>query len=128
MNINGLIKEENCMAITLKKISAWEKKKKESKLLKALSDPNIEIQVTAIKALGKVGGEKSMNTLITLLRNSDPVIRSSAVEALGTMANPRSEEFVKQISLNDSDENVRQKAVEALNKIKKVAMEEEAIR
>lgn len=116
------------MAITLKKVASWEKKKKESKLIKAISDSNIEIQTAAIKALGNVGGEKALNSLISLLRDANPTIRSAAVEALGNMANPRSEEFVKQISLNDSDENVRQLAVEALKKIKERSLQEEVLR
>ena len=106
-------------AVTVQKVEKWAQKKKINKLIsKGLSSDNKEVRIAAISALGKCGDESAMHQLIGLLRDPDADIRCAAVEALGTMANPRSLEFVKQAMNNESDEKVREKAKRAVNQIR----------
>lgn len=113
------------MAITIKKIESWSEKKKTDKLLKALSSDSEEIKVAAIRALGGIKEEKVMHALIALLSDPKAPIRSNAAEALGNIANPRSLEFVRQLWMNETDQEVREKSKEAINKIKANAVKSE---
>lgn len=106
------------MAISVKKVQKWAEKKKVSKLLKALSVNDVEIRIAAIEALGKTKDENAMNTLITLFKDPNALIRANAAEALGNIGNGRTLEFVRQLWNTDSDENVREKAKKAINDIK----------
>ena len=106
------------MSITIKKIEQWSAKKKSAKLLKALSVNGLDIRISAIKALGTIQDENVMHSLIALLKDPNVSIRASAAEALGTLGNGRSLEFVRQLWINEQDEEVREKARLAIAKIK----------
>ena len=113
------------MAVTVEKINKWAEKSKTKKIVKVLSNPNLEMRIAAIQALGTVDDEESLNTLIMVLRERDPVIRANAAEALGNLGNLRAKEFVRKLSVNDEDENVREKALAAVNKLQEVQVEVE---
>lgn len=106
------------MAITIKKVDKWVQKKKLNKLLKALSTNNLEIRIAIIKALGSYKDENVMFKLLPFLKDPEPAIRIHAVEALGSMGNGRSLEFIRLLWSSESDENVREKARLAINSIK----------
>lgn len=115
------------MAITIKKIEKWSAKKKTAKLLKALSVDSLEIRISTIQALGKVQDESVMHTLITLLKDPDPSIRGCAAETLGNLANGRSLEFLRQMWMNEPEEEAREKAKQAIAKIKANAGQTEKV-
>lgn len=55
-------------------------------LINALENPSLDVRIAAIEALGRLGGEKSSLTLVTLARDRHgerPEIRIAALEALG---------------------------------------------
>lgn len=113
------------MGITVNKIEKWAKKNNAGKLLKALNSEEKDIRLALARALGTFVSEDSVNGLVALLRDTDPEIRSAAAESLGKVGNSRSVEFVRYLVNNDSDENVRRIASEALNVLKeKVAKEQ----
>jgi len=106
------------MAITIKKVEKWTRKKNITKLIKVLPDVDNDIRIAIIKALGNTKDERAMNTLITYLRDPDASIRFAAVEALGTMGNGRALEFVRQLWNIENDIELREKAVWAMCEIK----------
>lgn len=106
------------MSITIKKVERWSAKKKTSKLLNALVSENLDVRISAIKALGTIQEENVMHSLIGLLKDPNASIRITAVEALGTLGNGRSLEFVRQMWVTEQDEETREKARLAIAKIK----------
>ncbi len=113
------------MAVTVEKINKWAEKDKTKKIVKALSSPSLDLRIAGIQALGTIDDEESLNTLIMVLRERDPVIRAAASEALGNLGNLRAKEFVRKLSVNDDDKNVREKALGAVNKLQEVQVEVE---
>ena len=113
------------MAITIKKIERWSSKKKVGKLLNAVNVAGADIRIAAIQALGATKDENAMHTLISLLKDPDKSIRASAADALGNMGNIRSLEFVRQLWVNEQDGEVREKAKQAIAKIKENTVQTE---
>lgn len=114
------------MAVTVEKLEKWAQKSKTSKIIKTLSVDNKDLRIAAIKTLGTTKDEVSMNELISLLKDPDVSIRTTAIEALGTMGNSRSLEFIRQLWDTEKDEQVRETIRLAINKIKKKMADEEA--
>jgi HEAT repeat protein len=112
-------------------------------LVAALSDSDIRVRYEARLSLGKIGSP-AVKSLLTALTHKDVHVRQGAVEALGYIADPQAvkplvsilgdlklqDEPVKALirmgsaaveqlaaALEDSDDNVRWRAVEALTKI-----------
>ena len=55
-------------------------------LLKALKDPNMQVQYIAIKALGELRDKRAVEPLVEALEHRDPGIVSAAALALGRTA------------------------------------------
>ncbi|HHV59374.1 MAG TPA: HEAT repeat domain-containing protein [Clostridiaceae bacterium] len=106
------------MGISVSKVEKWAKKKKTAKLVKFAESDDKDIRVAIAKGLGTIETEDSANGLVNMLRDPDPDVRIAAAESLGTVGNSRSIEFVRYIVNNDTDENVRKAAGEALNRLK----------
>jgi HEAT repeat protein len=69
----------------------------------------------AVEALGKVPGNKFINTLISLLINSHPIVREGIVYALSYhLDNKNAIEQLRLISRHDTNKNVRKAALEIL--------------
>lgn len=113
------------MVITISKIEKWSKKKKTGKLLKALNVDELDVRISVIQALGTIKDEDVMHTLISLLKDPNKSIRASAADALGNMGNIRSLEFVRQLWNTEQDEEVREKAKQAVAKIKENTVQTE---
>lgn len=113
------------MAVDLQKIEKWKQKGKVAKLIKVLSEKNLDLRLAAIEALGSIEDNDAMNNLILALRDPNPSIRAAAADALGNMGNQRSIEFVRKLSVNDENEDVREKASRAFLKIKERVEEKE---
>lgn len=65
------------------KIESYLKKGKAAKIVPLLMDKKLEVRLQAIKALGSIGDDTSVNNLILLLTDSDPAIRKQAAASMG---------------------------------------------
>ena len=88
-------------------------------LVEGLGDADALVRLRAIRALAQIG-EPSVGSLTNALASPDPTVRFGAVRALGTMG-PRAKHAAPALTvcLNDSQENVRQAATQALAAIRK---------
>lgn len=100
--------------VTEEKIKKWTHKGKVKKIIKATEDSNEEIRIIAISALGELQADEAFNKLVLLLRDPDAEIRGLACEALGRQGKALATEHLKYVATNDENEDVREKATEAL--------------
>ncbi len=106
------------MAVSQRKIDKWAKKKKIAKLHKALSDKDPQIRVAVVEAFGTIDHDDARNNIIAALRDPEPIVRAAAVTALAKIGNDRVLEFVRKVSIDDTDETVRAKATNAYATLK----------
>ena len=69
-----------------KRIAKFVAKGKTDKVISLLKNKDIAVKQAAIAALGEIGDDNCLNTLVVLLRDPDAAIRQSAVRALGTFS------------------------------------------
>jgi len=87
-----------------------------------LRDPDKDIRKRAVEVLGLAADPKSpnldktINTLVSATKDSDPTVRAAAIDALGATKNPQVLQPVLG-NLKDSDWNVRFEVVDALSQI-----------
>lgn len=87
-----------------------------------LSDPSKDLRKRAVEVLGLAADPKSPNlgktidTLLTALKDNEPTVRAAAVDALGATKDPRIFQPVVD-ELKDSDWNVRFEVVGALSQL-----------
>jgi HEAT repeat protein len=67
----------------LKKIESYAKKGRSAKLIGLLNDKKQDVRLAAIKALGGIGDDTSVNNLIVLMADPDPVIRKQVAVSMG---------------------------------------------
>lgn len=67
----------------VKKIESYKNKRKSDKIVSFLTDKNKDVRIEAIKALGEIGDDTSVNNLILLLSDPDPDIRRQAAISMG---------------------------------------------
>ncbi len=67
----------------LKKIESYAKKGKSAKVVGLLNDKKQDVRLAAIKALGGIGDDASVNNLIVLMADPDPVIRKQVAASMG---------------------------------------------
>jgi HEAT repeat protein len=82
-NVVGLMKDPSCVQPLIE-------------LLTQRSEPNV--RVTAIRVLGRIGGDSVLPALVTYL--SDPTLRPHVVEALSELRDPRAIPYLQPL-LND---------------------------
>ncbi|MFN7714967.1 MAG: HEAT repeat domain-containing protein, partial [Pseudanabaenaceae cyanobacterium] len=80
----------------------------------------VPLNLNLINALGWIGGEKAVESLILTLNDSDNYVRKNAVDALGWIGSEKAIEPLI-LALNDSDSYVGRDAAEALGWIAKNA-------
>jgi len=102
--------------ITEQKIEKWKSKNNVNKIIEAMNNKNNAVRLSAIKAGATMKNEKIYNELIIFLNDPDSAIRACTVDALGDMMYSRAQDHLSYVSENDSDENVRKKALEAMKK------------
>jgi HEAT repeat protein len=89
-------------------------------LLPLVNDPNIDVRLMAIEALGRMGDTGTITTqhLTQALQDSDAMIRSRAAEALGIMGRS-GEGAIPQLVplLHDPDLSVRGDVAQALKSL-----------
>ncbi len=79
-------------------------------LVNALTDP--EVRWAAVEALGRIGDVRSLPALGQLLKDPAPEIRIEVVMALRNFKHPKILPVLKNLAANDSDRNVRARALE----------------
>jgi len=84
-------------------------------LIAALRNPNPRVYERAQLALIKIG-KLSVLPLVSILNDSDPVVRDRVVETLGDIPDKRVVRPLLEV-LHDNDSHVRAKALEALGKL-----------
>ncbi len=80
----------------------------------ALSDPDQEIRMTAIRELGKFGRE-ALGPLTDAMHDADPKVRAAAVESLGDIGLPVLDQLIA--ALKDPDGSIRAAALKGISKI-----------
>ncbi|NLM78578.1 MAG: HEAT repeat domain-containing protein [Ruminococcaceae bacterium] len=70
----------------LEKIEKLITKGKSDKIIALTNDKKPEVHLAAIAALGKIGDDNALNTLVVLLRDTAADKRVAAVKALGKIA------------------------------------------
>ena len=87
-------------------------------LLKALKDPNIQVQYVAIKALGELRDARAVDPLVKTLEHPEPGIVSAAAQALGELRDTRAVESLMTI-LSDAEHGVfRMGTIQTLGALK----------
>ena len=75
---------------------------------KAISNPSIDIQLTAIQGLGRIGGDKILSLLTPQLKNNNEEIRRAAAFALGISASTKASEILWSTLDTENSELVKQ--------------------
>ncbi len=89
-----------------------------SSLLKALKDPNIQVQYVVIKALGELRDARAVDPLVKALEHPDPGIVSATAQALGELRDTRAVESLMTI-LSDAEHGVfRMGTIQTLGALK----------
>lgn len=96
------------------------------KLIEILPTEKIVLQLTIAEALGYLGRESKHReligaTLIELASSPEELLRSEAIEALGTLKYIPALEVVKQAAMNDPDALVRASAAESLGEFDSIS-------
>lgn len=104
------------------KINKLAEKGKSDKLVPLVDNKKPEIHLTAIAALGEIGDDTALNTLVALLRDPNPDKRAEAVKALAkvTLRDPRNsaaKTHLQHLKNNEKDEKVKEALDEAFNLI-----------
>ncbi len=82
----------------------------------AKSDANLDVRVSALKALGSIGSLAAVDDLISLSGDKAPEIRASAIAALGKIGDDRAADAIVG-HLAESDIGVRLQTVQALGRL-----------
>lgn len=99
------------------KIDEYIQKKKSAKVLALLNNKSPEIRIKAIQALGKIGDEASVNTLIPLLSSPDKDMRLEAIKSVGFMQNQTIKSHLQHIIQTETDETVKKTIRESIARI-----------
>lgn len=110
---------------SLKKIEKWAEKGKIASLEKVIMGNNVEFRDAAFAALGKSKDHEAINLLTNFVRHPDAEFRRLAAHAMGDTGAERTLEFLKKLSRDDDNEDVRKTAMDAILKINKVLAQEE---
>ncbi len=90
-----------------------------SALIEALDYGNLLIKEAAIQSLGKIGDPRAVPFLIPALGDKSFAIRFSAIKALENIGDKQAVTFLRQITDNESDKQIKDAAVSALNNFKR---------
>lgn len=102
-----------------KKIKRWASKGNVGKLEKVINN-NAEFREVAFKALGESGDHDSVTLLTNFVRHPDAEFRKLTAKAMGESGAERTIEFLRKLTKDDTDEEVREIARESIIKIHEV--------
>ncbi|MEO0131959.1 MAG: HEAT repeat domain-containing protein [candidate division WOR-3 bacterium] len=80
-------------------------------------DRTPEVRVATLKALGYFEDREYTDQIIKSLSDPEPEVRLAAIETLAMLKEPRAGEYLWELSLNDTHEEVRRQALWALKAI-----------
>lgn len=103
---------------TKDKILKLGSKQKLDAILKHVNNPNEDIRIAVATALGMIPTYDSGMALISLLRDSSPMVRATAASSAAEIHAKHCEEYVKKLAFADTDPNVRQVAKKAFDRLK----------
>lgn len=83
-------------------------------ILQTLKTGDMGARISAIYALGEIGGEKVINPLVYCAGRPEADIRAAAVEILGRLADPSTLSILLE-RLNDQNTAIRSRAISALS-------------
>lgn len=78
----------------MKQVERATDKRKSKKLIELAQCKKTDVQLAAIRGLGKAGGEDAVNFLVTQLRNISPEFRAAAATALGDIGDPHAKAHI----------------------------------
>jgi len=109
--VNGVVQEEALQALAYLRDTSVEERMIEKSKSKAP-----DVRWSAADALGKIGGEKAMESLVPLLKDEHSIVRRSAAYALAKIGGEKAMESLVPL-LKDEHSIVRRSAADALAKI-----------
>lgn len=86
-------------------------------LTKALHDPDPAVSQRAAEALGWIGSDKAVPSLIRIVKNNpseSDKLRRTAIWALGKIGDPRAEKVLDEITRNEKNNEIKEMAEEAI--------------
>lgn len=99
---------------TVAQIEGWKEAGDVEGLIAALNDPqNVDVRVAAAEALGQLGGQRAVESLIGALCDPEARVRSAAALALGECGDAAAAQPLQRL-MDDPDEDVRSAAVQAI--------------
>lgn len=73
---------------TIDDVAKWKAKGNIEKLIKALSDPKVEVRLAATEALGELKAEPAVNALAALYNDTEETVILASVESLAQISTP----------------------------------------
>jgi HEAT repeat protein len=95
-----------------------EKKELEKAIAKRLKDNYRYVKEVAIYILGELKDQKYFNDFVSLLKDSDSMIRGACVNALGLLNHPDTLSILKKFEENEYDGSVISALQHAMKKLK----------
>ena len=110
---------------SIEKIEKLAAKKKGAKIMRYLGYKGQDVRIAGMEALGKCGdNEKSFNTLLNMLEDSDPDVRIAAARGLGETQKDTAFTPISHAITNEKDGRVEQAMRDALKKIRQARHDE----
>ncbi|NCC48957.1 MAG: HEAT repeat domain-containing protein [Clostridia bacterium] len=95
-------------------------KRNSAKLVALIKDKNPDIRIKAIKALGQIGDDTSINNLTILLHDQDKVSRKAAIESMGETGNAVAKTHLQYYIEKEDDQELVKAARSSIAKISDV--------
>ena len=101
----------------IKALESFQDKRITKALIDALKDSHPNVRSLATQQLGIRGDKKALDALIQTLNDNSSVVRYYGAVVLGKFKDKRAIKFLEQTSISDPDVEVRQEALNAIEKI-----------
>lgn len=88
----------------MKQVERATEKKKSKKLIELAQCKKADVQLAAIRGLGKAGGEEAINFLVTQLRHNNAQFRAAAALSLGEIGDPHAKAHIHGALRYEKDE------------------------
>lgn len=99
------------------KIEKLLEKKKSDKIVKFLGEKDPKVVSEALKALGEIGDETSINSVSSYIDSENTEIRQAAIEATGAIGTEYSKTFLQQRLMKEKDEKMKALILDMIHQI-----------